>query len=93
MPGDIHVDDATPVMRQHDEHKQDAERGGRDREEVDRGELGDVIGEERAPRLRRGPGRRPRYFATVDWCTLNGQRRLRFLRIRVFVVTPDPISM
>jgi hypothetical protein len=36
---------------QHDEHKQDAERGGGNGEEVDRRQLGDVIGEERTPGL------------------------------------------
>jgi hypothetical protein len=49
MRRDVHVDDAAAVMRQHDEHEQHAERGGRDREEVDGGELGDLIGEKGAP--------------------------------------------
>src|SRR3989442_9028852 len=53
MRRDVHVDDAATVVTQHDEDEQHAERGGRDREEVDGGELGDVIGEEGAPRLRR----------------------------------------
>ena len=46
----VQVDDAASIVRQHDEHKQDAERDGGDREEIDRRELGDVIGEEGAPR-------------------------------------------
>ena len=53
MGRNVHVDDAASVVRQHDEHEQHTERGRLDREEVDRGELGDVIGEERAPRLSR----------------------------------------
>ena len=65
MRRDVQVDDAASIVRQHHEHKQHAKGGGRDREEVDRGELGDVIGEEGAPRLGRGTPRRPRYFATV----------------------------
>ena len=51
MRRDVHVDYAASVVRQHHEYKQHAKRGGGDREEVDRGELGDVIGEEGAPRL------------------------------------------
>jgi serine/threonine protein kinase len=54
MRRDVQVDDAASVVREHHEHKQHAEGGGGDREEVDRGELGYVIGEEGAPRLRRG---------------------------------------
>ena len=53
MRRDIHVDNAPSVVRRHHEHKQRAEGGGGNREEVDRGELGDVIGEKGAPRLRR----------------------------------------
>jgi hypothetical protein len=53
MCRDVHVDDAASVVRQHHEHKQHAKRGGGDREEVDRGELGDLIIEESAPRLGR----------------------------------------
>ena len=53
MRRDIQVDDAAAGVRQYDEHKQNAEGGGRNREEVDRGELGDVIGEDGTPRLRR----------------------------------------
>jgi hypothetical protein len=49
---DIHVDNAASIVRQHHEHKQHAKGGGGDREEVDRGELGEVIGEKGAPRLR-----------------------------------------
>jgi hypothetical protein len=51
MRRDIHVDDAASVVTEHDEHKQHAEGGGGDCEEVDRGQLGDVIGEESTPRL------------------------------------------
>jgi hypothetical protein len=54
MRRDIQVDDAASVVREHHEHKQDAEGGGGDREEVDRGELGYVIGEKGAPWLRGG---------------------------------------
>jgi hypothetical protein len=53
MRRDIQVDDAPSVVGQHDEHKQNAEGRCRNREEVDRGELGNVVGEEGTPRLRR----------------------------------------
>jgi hypothetical protein len=36
MRRDVHVDDAASVVRQHHEHKQHAERGRGDREEIDR---------------------------------------------------------
>jgi hypothetical protein len=50
----VEVYDATTVVGQHDEHEQNAERGGGDGEEADRRKLGDVIGEERPPGLRGG---------------------------------------
>ena len=56
MRRDVHVDHAASVVGQDDEHEQHAEGGGRDREEVDRRELGDMIREERPPRLRRRLG-------------------------------------
>ena len=65
MRRDVHVDDAASVVRQDDEHEQHVKRGGRDREEVDRGELGDVIREERAPRLRRRTTATPEVLPTV----------------------------
>jgi len=49
MRRDVHVDHAASVVGQDDEHEQHAEGGGRDREEVDRRELGDMIREERPP--------------------------------------------
>jgi hypothetical protein len=60
MCRDVHVDDAASVVSQRHEHKQDAERDGGDGEEVDRGELGDVIGEEGVPRLGRGTSLTPK---------------------------------
>ena len=40
MGRDVQVDDAPALVRQHHEDEQDMEGGGRDGEEVDRGELG-----------------------------------------------------
>jgi hypothetical protein len=54
MRRDIHVENPASVVTQRHEHKQHAEGGGGNRAEVDRGELGGVIGEKRAPRLRGG---------------------------------------
>jgi hypothetical protein len=42
---DSHVDNTAAIVRQHHEHKH-AEGGGGNREEVDRGELGDVISQD-----------------------------------------------
>jgi hypothetical protein len=66
---DIHVDNAASIVRQHHEHKQHAEGGGGNREEVDRGELGDVIGQERAPRLRGRVTATPEVLPTVACAT------------------------
>jgi hypothetical protein len=51
MGGDVDVDDAPSLVREHDEDEQDPESGRRNGEEVDRRELGDVIGEEGTPSL------------------------------------------
>jgi hypothetical protein len=53
MPGDIEVEDAPPVVGEHDEDEQDAPARGGNGEEIDGDEVPDVIGQERAPRLRR----------------------------------------
>jgi len=53
MLGDIEVEDAPPVVGEHDEDEQDAQARGGDGEEIDGDEVPDVIGQERAPRLRR----------------------------------------
>ena len=53
MLGDIEVEDAPPVVGEHDEDEQDAQARGGNREEIDGDEVPDVIGQERAPRLRR----------------------------------------
>jgi len=45
------VDNAPPLMRQHEEHIQDLKPNGRHREEVNRDEVLEVILEERAPDL------------------------------------------
>src|SRR5262245_44639343 len=44
-------DDASAMMCEHDEDEQNLEPHGVYREEVDRNELGHMIGEERSPRL------------------------------------------
>ena len=51
MRRDVDVDDAPTVVGEHHEDKQHTEGGGGDGEEVDRRQLGDVIREERPPRL------------------------------------------
>jgi len=53
MLGDGYVHDASPLMGQDHQHEQQAIRGGRDHEEIGRHDLVDVIGQKRAPRLRR----------------------------------------
>src|SRR5262244_3672501 len=51
MSRDIKVDDTSTMMCEHDEDEQNLEPDGVYREEVDRNELGHMIGEERSPRL------------------------------------------
>ena len=50
--GDIEMQDATSVMRKNHEDIQDASLNCRDREEIDRNELPDVIAQECSPCLR-----------------------------------------
>src|SRR5215471_19695835 len=51
MSRDIEMDDASTMMCEHDEDEQNLEPDRVYREEVDRNELGYMIGEERSPRL------------------------------------------
>ena len=53
MLGDIEVEDAPAVVGKHDEDEQNAQARGGNSEEIDGDEIPDVIGQERAPRLRR----------------------------------------
>ena len=53
MLGDIEVEDTPAVVGEHDEDEQHAQARGGNREEIDGDEVSDVIGQERAPRLRR----------------------------------------
>ena len=48
---DIEVQDASTIMREHDEDVEDLERQRRHREEVVGGAGGHVVGDERAPLL------------------------------------------
>ena len=50
--GHVKVDDSTALMGEDDEDEQDTEAGGGHDEEVDRDQVGDMVGEERAPGLR-----------------------------------------
>ena len=59
MLGDVDVNDPPALMHQHDEDEQDAARQGRDGEEIDRRQRGDVIRQKRAPRLGRRTARSP----------------------------------
>src|SRR5215813_2801763 len=51
MSRDIEMDDTSTMMCEHDEDEQNFEPDRVYREEVDRNELGHMIGEERSPRL------------------------------------------
>src|SRR5882762_8206271 len=53
MLGDIEMEDAPAVVGEHDEDEQNAQARGGNSEEIDGDEVSDVIGQERAPRLRR----------------------------------------
>ena len=53
MLGDIEMEDAPAVVGEHDEDEQNAQARGATSEEIDGDEIPDVIGQERAPRLRR----------------------------------------
>jgi hypothetical protein len=52
--GHVEVDDAPAMVSEHDEDEQDAQASGRNGEEVDRDEVADMVGQDRAPGLRRG---------------------------------------
>ena len=52
--GDVDVTDPSTIMGQDDGHDEHAEGRGGDGEKVDGSELGDVVGEQRPPGLRRG---------------------------------------
>jgi hypothetical protein len=56
MVGDRDVDDTTALVSQDHQYEQEAARGGRHDEEVGGCDLLQMIGEERAPRLRRWCG-------------------------------------
>jgi hypothetical protein len=65
MLGDVEVDDAPPMVSEHDEDEEDAPPNSGHGEEIDRDQMADMVGEERAPGLRRRgatlgdqPGRR-----------------------------------
>ena len=49
---DTQADDATTVLREHDEGEEDSEAGGGDGEDIDAHEVLDVIGQKSAPGLR-----------------------------------------
>ena len=53
MLGDVEVDDAPPMVSEHDEDEEDAPPRSGHGEEVDRDQVADMVGEERAPGLRR----------------------------------------
>ena len=52
MLGHVEVDDPPAVVREHDQNEEDAEAGGGHREEVDRDQVVNVVGEECPPGLR-----------------------------------------
>ncbi len=53
MSRDVKVSDRSAVVTERDEAIQDAKRGGRNREEVNRDDVGQMIVEKGAPSLRR----------------------------------------
>jgi hypothetical protein len=66
--GDIEVQDATPVMSQHQKHVKDLETDGRHREEVDRESAGinrSEVGDERALRERSNEPLGPEFGVVV----------------------------
>jgi hypothetical protein len=52
--GHVEVDDAPSMVGEHDEHKEHPHARGGHREEIEGHQVPDVVGEERAPGLRRG---------------------------------------
>ena len=55
--GDAEVDDAPAMVSEHEEHEEHPQARGGDREEIEGDQVPDVVGEERAPGLRRGARR------------------------------------
>jgi hypothetical protein len=53
MLGHVEVEDPPPMVGEHDENEEDAQVGGGHREEIGRDQVPDMVGEERAPGLRR----------------------------------------
>jgi hypothetical protein len=51
MLGDVEVEDATAMVGEHDEDKEDAQTHGGHCEEIDSDEVPDVVGQERPPGL------------------------------------------
>ena len=49
--GHVEVDDPSAMMGEHDENEEHAQARGGDREEVERDEVADMVGEERPPSL------------------------------------------
>jgi hypothetical protein len=65
--GDVEVDDAAAMVGEHDEDEEDAEPSGGHREEINRDQVPDVIGQERPPGLRRrGAAARPDRSSQAD---------------------------
>jgi hypothetical protein len=54
MLGDVEVEDTPPMVGEDDQNEEDPQSSGRNREEFDRDEVPDMVGEERSPGLRGG---------------------------------------
>ena len=52
--GDVEVEDATAMVGEHHQDEEDAQLRGRHGKEIDSDEVSNMVGEERAPGLRRG---------------------------------------
>ena len=53
MLGHVEVNDAPAMVSEYDENEEDAQAHGRHREEIERDQVPDMVGEERPPGLRR----------------------------------------
>src|SRR5262249_57245218 len=79
MSRDIEMDDASTMMGEHDEDEKNLEPDRVYREEVDRSELGNMIGEEGSPRLGWRLGMADHVFG-------NGRLRNRYAQFQEFAV-------
>src|SRR5215472_6441486 len=73
MGGHVEVDNATPVMGQHQKYVKDLETQGRHGKEIDRDQLLEVIVQEGAPSLRGRLSATHHVFADAGFADLNAE--------------------